>query len=312
MATKHEGQSEFNASAQFNSKVLISDTLWDTTGSQGTTGQVLSKNASNDVQWMTPSGGGGSLNGSGAANRIAHWTNSNTLSYDDKLVWDDTNQRLGLNTTSPNYLLDVQGDVQFGSGGLRYDSANKRTGVNIVTPQQSLHVGGSMRLQPIGGVGRLYDGVNSAGSAGDVLTSTGNQVRWEAPSSVAFRENKFFSTTWKVGTTGTVFMNPTSYGDGTLGYASLFAIPYNGKLTQLTVITDGTQTGFNFALVNYVGSALWTSGTTSLTANTATTFTPNATLTKSTHRMATIRMTRGTSSSGNYSIMMTATFEWDV
>ena len=309
MALKHESTTEFNGTAQFNGKLIVSDTLWDTSNSQGTTGQVLSKDGSNNVVWATPSGGGGSLTGSGVANRAAFWDGTSSLNYDNDFTWDNTNKRLGLNTTSPSYVLDVQGDVQFGSAGLRYDSVNKRTGCNIATPQESLHVGGNLRIQ----TGGIKDGSNSIGSAGDVLTSTGTQVSWQAPSAVAFRDTKIFYDSWKVGTTGTTFLDATGGGSqASLGLTNLIAIPYDGKLTSLTVITNGTQTGFTFYLVNYLGTALWTSSSTSLTANTATTFTPNTTITKSSHRMVGLKMNRATSSSSNYAITMTATFEWDV
>ena len=306
MAQKFLTESQFDAPVQSNSKLFVNESLWDNGGSQGTTGQVLSKNASNEVEWMTPSGGGGTIDGSGAANKVAIWSDADTLTSDPSLHWDSTNNRLGINTTAPSYPLDVQGDVYVGSGALRVDVVNKRVGAGIVTPQETLHVGGNIRIQN----GGIKDGNNLIGNSGQVLTSTGTQTSWQNASNLTFRENKVYHTSWKVGTTGTVFFNPTAGGAGALGYSGLMVIPYDGKLRQLTIITSGTQTGFNFALVNYQGSSLWTSGTTSLTANVATTLYPNTTITKSTHRQIGLRMTRGTSSSGNYDINITATYEW--
>ena len=45
--------------------------------------------------------GGSSLTGSGAANRAAFWTAAGNLSYDDTFVWDNTNKRLGIGTSTP-------------------------------------------------------------------------------------------------------------------------------------------------------------------------------------------------------------------
>lgn len=47
-------------------------------GSTGTSGQVLSSTGTG-VQWITPSGGGGSIDGSGTANQITYWVDSDTL-----------------------------------------------------------------------------------------------------------------------------------------------------------------------------------------------------------------------------------------
>ena len=54
---------------------------------------------------------GSGLTGSGAANRAAFWTAVGNLSYDDTFVWDNTNKRLGIGTTSPYAKLSVTGEV---------------------------------------------------------------------------------------------------------------------------------------------------------------------------------------------------------
>jgi hypothetical protein len=45
--------------------------------------------------------------GTGASNRVAFFTGSSTLSYSNGFVWDSTNNRLGLNHTSPSQLFSV-------------------------------------------------------------------------------------------------------------------------------------------------------------------------------------------------------------
>lgn len=49
------------------------------------------------------------IDGSGAANRAAFWTDANTLASDDSFVWDNTNKRLGIGTTSPISPLSLVG-----------------------------------------------------------------------------------------------------------------------------------------------------------------------------------------------------------
>lgn len=305
MARKIVGITEYDATLQTNSKLIVSGSLGDNNNSFGTSGQVLSKDALGNVVWATPTGGGGTIDGAGSANKLTYWVDGDTID-DTTLTWDSTNSRLGVNANNPAYPVDIQATTSMGGGTLHYDHTNKRIGINTASPTEKLDVNGNLRLRS-----GLKDGSNGIGTYGQVLISTGTQTAWQNASNLTFVENKAYFTSWKVATTGTVFLNPTAGGDGSLNYTTLMVIPFDGLLRQLTVITDGTQTGFNFALVNYVGTALWTSGTTSLTQNVATTFYPNATITKSTHRMIGIRMTRGTSSSGNYNINITATYEWN-
>src|SRR3989344_3210820 len=54
---------------------------------------------------------GSGLTGAGVANRAAFWTASGNISYDDTFVWDNTNKRLGIGTTSPYAPLSVAGTV---------------------------------------------------------------------------------------------------------------------------------------------------------------------------------------------------------
>ena len=55
--------------------------------------------------------GGATIDGSGAANRVTFWTDGDSLSYDDAFVWDNTNKRLGIGTTSPYTAFAVAGTV---------------------------------------------------------------------------------------------------------------------------------------------------------------------------------------------------------
>ena len=68
--------------------------------------------------------GGSGLTGSGAANRAAYWTAGGNLSYDDAFVWDNTNKRLGLGTTSPYTTLAVSGSVNLDSNVITLGSTS--------------------------------------------------------------------------------------------------------------------------------------------------------------------------------------------
>lgn len=128
----------------------------------------------------------------------------------------------------------------------------------------------------------------------------------------SYFDTKMFYSAWKIGTSGTVYFDWTGSGDqSSLSYPNMLAIPANGVLRQVDVRTDVTQTGFTFALLRVGGTAIWTSSSTSLTADTTTTLTPNATITKSSHEVLHFRMVRATSASNNANIIITLTFEWD-
>lgn len=44
---------------------------------------------------------------------VAFWLNENVLSYDSNLVWDQINNRLGIDNSSPTYAVDVGGDIDY-------------------------------------------------------------------------------------------------------------------------------------------------------------------------------------------------------
>ena len=54
--------------------------------------------------------GTGTVDGSGAANKVAIWSDSDTLTSDTNLHWDTSNDRLGIGTASPEAPLHVKGN----------------------------------------------------------------------------------------------------------------------------------------------------------------------------------------------------------
>lgn len=63
---------------------------------------------------------------------LAFWGDSNSLVYKNQLVWDDTNNRLGIGTSSPLMSLDVRGDAGV-SGNFSVGGNLTVTGTTVIT-----------------------------------------------------------------------------------------------------------------------------------------------------------------------------------
>ena len=70
---------------------------------------------------LTATGGSaGTVTGSGSSTQVPFWTSSSNISGDNGFIWDNTNKRLGVGTTSPTEKLDVIGGaVASGNGTIR-------------------------------------------------------------------------------------------------------------------------------------------------------------------------------------------------
>ena len=73
-------------------------------GAQGTDGQVLTSTGTG-IAWEDASGGA-SLSG-GAANKLAIWSGTDTLTNDINLHWNTTNDQLGIGNANPQAKLDI-------------------------------------------------------------------------------------------------------------------------------------------------------------------------------------------------------------
>ncbi|MEM2696059.1 MAG: hypothetical protein QXU09_03895, partial [Thermoproteota archaeon] len=78
-----------------------------------TVGYVLKWNGTAFVPQADATGG---IGGSGTATQVAFWTSSNTIGGNSNLWWDNTNNRLGIGTSSPSYMLHVTGSQATGAG----------------------------------------------------------------------------------------------------------------------------------------------------------------------------------------------------
>ena len=74
------------------------------------------------------------LDGTGAANKIAFWTDADTLSNDTNLHWDSSNGRLGIDTSTPATKLHVYGNSTYPNLLTVIDTA---VGINTSTPSRN-------------------------------------------------------------------------------------------------------------------------------------------------------------------------------
>lgn len=86
-------------------------TVFQLPANNGTNGYVLQTNGSGVTSWVAPSGGGMSIGGtvtSGTTGSILFVGSGPVLAQDNaNFFWDDTNNRLGIGTTTPTAALDV-------------------------------------------------------------------------------------------------------------------------------------------------------------------------------------------------------------
>lgn len=107
-------------------------------------------------------------------------TYSGLLKTSDSAAIGGTLKRIndGLGNPCPLYLSSTSVVIDAGSfvvdtDTFVVDQVNNRVGIGTASPQQQLHVVGAARFD-----GAIYDGNNSPGSAGLVLSSTGSGTDW--------------------------------------------------------------------------------------------------------------------------------------
>jgi hypothetical protein len=91
---------------------LSTNTTYTLPTADGTSGQVLSTNGSGTLSWANNDSGltvNSTAIASGTAGRVFFQNASNQLSQSANLFWDNTNNRLGINTATPTVALDVAG-----------------------------------------------------------------------------------------------------------------------------------------------------------------------------------------------------------
>ena len=165
----------------------LQNQLYDSTNSQGTVGQILSKVAAG-TQWIDGSAILGVPDGSGTANYTARWIDTDTLGTG---VLYDNGTNVGIGTTSPDYKLEVNGTLGVNrtdgiifAGSLGSGTGNKITAdtsnnfaFSTSLPSAPYTVSERMRITNAGNVGL---GTTSPNLKLDVISGTNNGIRISA------------------------------------------------------------------------------------------------------------------------------------
>ena len=101
-------QNLFSTIAVSGQSNVVADTTSDTLTLVAGSNITITTNATTDTITIA-STATGTIDGSGAANKLAIWSDSDTLTSDTNLHWDTTNDRLGIKTATPNTSLQVAG-----------------------------------------------------------------------------------------------------------------------------------------------------------------------------------------------------------
>ncbi len=173
------------ASLDLTGNIKIAD------GSQGN-GRVLTSDASGMASWQdVPKG----ITGTGATGYISFWSGANSLSANTNLFWDNVNNRLGIGISSPDAVVDIEGNIKIadgtqgagkalisdangvaswqtvgasswsGSGNNIYSNNSGNVGIGTTNPLAKLHVKGNIVLSD-----------TTDNSSGNVMIGTPNNV----------------------------------------------------------------------------------------------------------------------------------------
>lgn len=91
-------------------------------------GRLFVDTTNNLLQYDTGSAwvnvGGSTISGSGAAGQVTFFSGATSLSGDNTFFWDNTNKRLGLNTTTPSTRIDIHGADNLSALNVTSDTGN--------------------------------------------------------------------------------------------------------------------------------------------------------------------------------------------
>lgn len=84
---------------------------------------AIAYNNSNGVFTYTPPDLSSYVDGAGAANKVAFWTDADTLSNDTSLHWDSSNNRLGVGVSSPSHTIDLEEGTSSSRPSMRFKNS---------------------------------------------------------------------------------------------------------------------------------------------------------------------------------------------
>lgn len=219
--------------------------------------------------------GGGGVSGSGAANKVAYWQNSDTLTYDTAFHYNATSKILGVGITSPTgtgSTVHVHGST-FSTAHLTNSSTGTTSGdgTRIYTYADSLYISnqedGNLELGTnnvtrlkINPTGNIYIPALDTDGTAPTTTGTTKKVVSDAAGILSFQDNNTGTVT-SVGLTtgtsgtdinvsgspvtssGTITLNiPTASGSNTGKLSSTDWTTFNNKIGSLNGLTAATQT----------------------------------------------------------------------
>ncbi len=129
-----EGSNLYHTAARVDARIALASIgdLSDVTLTNLSGGDALIYNASTGK--FAPGTAGGSASAAGGAGQLQFNGGSNNFDADSTLLWDDTNKRLGIGTSSPTAKLHCEGNAKFshGSSNLQVDfTANNSAILNF-------------------------------------------------------------------------------------------------------------------------------------------------------------------------------------
>lgn len=90
-----DGTNTYHIDIKPKTSLTGSYTLTLPNGSPGGNNKILESDINGNLSWIdTPSSGGGSIDGTGAASRVAYWSDSDTLTSSGDLIFDGTDLRV--------------------------------------------------------------------------------------------------------------------------------------------------------------------------------------------------------------------------
>jgi hypothetical protein len=212
-----------------------------------TLGTGFSLNTTTGELTFTETGTGtGNLSGTLSADRIPYATGANTLADDSGLVWDATNDRLGIGTTSPLYAISLGGETS------RTLGMGRRTTADTIG-QDFVIVGG----------GAATGGTNRAGGSlilapGQSTGSAGGAVYLNAPvPGGSGTSDTAYTNIARVNESGTLFYKQIGVGTAVLTNAqlALFGLGALSGTTQYGIFNTPTLTTAATLAINGVYSA---------------------------------------------------------
>ncbi|NMB69642.1 hypothetical protein GYA27_00360, partial [candidate division WWE3 bacterium] len=249
------------------------------------TNEILAWDAGNN-RWKCSSASGiGGVTGTGVAGRVAFWNGTSGIASTQNLYWDNTQGRLAIGNSSPNYALDVSGDIYgtnlragtnliVGGTALSSSASNAGSGAYMIGIFDEFDYSNSTNVQAVlndldsqisTNAGNTHPALQLAGTANYLSLNTGSQVLTQSAIDLTNANNTsgalltsrgglgVDASTAPAGTlaigTGTGFNIRAIGGDATLASNGTLTLANTG----VTAATYGSSTGIPIIQIDSKG-----------------------------------------------------------